>query len=136
MPVNSNIAVQTSSTIAWDGTAAFAGDLRTHTRFAWTFEVTTTLAADTVFKFQSAPADVANRCLPGAFTDVDAIPTCDNSIVAGLATVTLPAGTLAGAVCSGTLPCRPDAFIRLAAVSGNTANVKAVLLRQGPINTF
>lgn len=133
MPVQANIGIQTAGTVAWDGTAAFEADIRHYIRFGWVFEVTADIVADAVFKVQSAPSSVADPCVPGRFTDAEAIGTCQSPVLEGTAaSVTIPAGTKAGTVCSGTIPCRPGSFVRLASVSGDTADVKAVLLRQGP----
>lgn len=131
MPVQANITVGTVGTIAWDGTDTPHEDIRKYNRFGWSFKIVTELTADTTFTFQAAPADEADPCIPGAWEDVDAVPTCDGTIQPGQAMVTLPAGTQPG-VCGGVLPCRPGAFVRLQAGTGDTANVEAVLLRQGP----
>lgn len=133
MPVQANIGVQTTGTIAWDGAAAASADVRHHIRFGWVFEITATLAVDAVFKVQAAPASAADNCLPGVFTDVEAMGTCQSDVIAGTAAqVIIPAGTVVGTVCSGTIPCRAGAFVRLASVSGPTTDVRAILLRQGP----
>lgn len=133
MPVQANIGGQTSGTVAWDGAASFSADIRKFIRFGWVFEVIGAIAADAVFKVQAAPPSAADPCVPGAFVDVEAMGTCQSAVIEGTAAqVTIPAGTAVGTVCSGTIPCRPDAFVRLVPVSGTTANVKVVLLRQGP----
>lgn len=132
--MNSNPGIQNVPSIAWDGTTAFAKDISKFVRFGWSFEVIAPLAADTIFKVQAAPPSAADRCLPGTFVDVEAITICQAPVAAGeLAQFTLPAGTAVGTICSGTIPCRPNAFVRLAAVSGDTADVRAILLRQGPM---
>lgn len=134
MAVQSNIAIGTTGTVAWDGTNSFAADIRKHLRFAWSFEVTAAIAVDAVFNVQAAPPSAGNPCVPGAFVAVPEVSICDNIAQPGpQATVTIPAGTPIGTICGGTIPCRPDAFVRLASASGTTASVKAVLLRQGPV---
>lgn len=130
-----NPAIQNVVSRAWDGAAAYPADVRDFVSFAWSFEVVTTIAADAVFKVESAPKSDADPCVPGAFEDVEAIATCSGEAVpAGtLAEIRIPAGTLAGSLCSGTIPCRPGQFLRLSPVSGDTANVVAFMLRHGPI---
>jgi hypothetical protein len=132
MPIQSNIAIQTVGTVAWDGTVGASADIRKFVRFAWSFQIVTTLVADLVMGFEAAPVSAIDNCLPGTFVNVDAIASCTGVAVAGQATVTIPAGTVAGTICSGTIPCRSGAFIRLEAVSGDATALRAVLLRQGP----
>lgn len=132
--MNSNVAIQNEGVISWDGTTSFPRDIRKHTRFAWSFEVVTAIAADAVFNIEAAPPSAGDPCVPGAFAAVPEVSICDRPAEAGpQATVRIPAGTAAGTVCAGTIPCRPNAFVRLTPVSGDTANVKAVLVRQGPM---
>lgn len=131
MPVQSNPAIQNVPSLAWDGTASYPGDIRKFVRFGWSFEVLTTLAADAVFNIEAAPASEADPCEPGAFTAVPEVATCQGEAVGAQATITIPAGTVAGSICSGTIPCRPNAFVRLTHISGG-ANVRAFLVRQGP----
>lgn len=131
--MNSNVAIQNEGVVAWNGLASFPRDIRKHTRFAWSFEVTAAIAVDAVFNIQSAPPSDADPCVPGVFVPVPEISICDNIAVPGpQATVTIPAGTPIGTICSGTIPCRPDAFVQLTAASGTTASVTAVMVRQGP----
>lgn len=132
MPVQSNIAVGTTGVVAWDGTTSRPMDITTHTRFAWSFEVLTTLTEDAVFNIEAAPASDSDPCVPGTFEAVPEVATCSGTAEPGpQATVTIPSGTVAGTVCGGTIPCRPNKFVRLTHVSGG-ANVRAVGLRQGP----
>ena len=129
-----NIAIGTVGTIAWNGVAPFAADIRKHIRFAWSFEVVGPIAADAVFNIEAAPPSDADPCVPGPFEPVPEVSVCDFPAVPGpQATVTIPAGTPVGTVCGGTIPCRPNAFVRLVSASGSTANVRAVMLRQGPM---
>ena len=135
MPVQSNPAIQNVPMVAWDGAAARPGDVRNFVRFGWSFEVIAPIAVDAVFRVQSAPPSAADPCVPDVFTDVDEVATCQGEAVGGLfAEVTIPAGTPVGSICSGTIPCRPNAFVRLNSLSGTTASVLAILLRQGPRN--
>ena len=124
--------IQNVPLLAWDGAAATARDITKHTRFGYTFEVKADIGTDAVFGFQAAPASAADPCAPGAFTTVEEVPIC-TAVAAGTpARLTIPAGTKAGAVCHATLPCRPNKFLRLVAVSGDTANVVGVMVLQGP----
>lgn len=133
--MNSNPGIQNNASIAWDGTNAFAKDITKHRNFGWAFEVTGVIAADAVFKVQAAPPSAGDKCVPGTFADVQAITICQAPVTPGtLATFTVPAGTPVGTLCAGTIPCRPNTFVRLASVSGTVANVKAVLIRQGPMS--
>jgi len=132
MPVMSNVAIQNVGTLAWDGTTAFNADTRKHTRFAWSFEVTDTIVVDAVFNVQAAPASDADNCAPGTFANVKETPLCDQGDASADLTITIPAGTPAGTVCGGTIPCKSGAFIRLVSASGDTGNVRAVLVRNGP----
>lgn len=132
MPVQSNPAIQNVPALAWDGTTASAHDIRMFVRFGWSFEVLTTLAADAIFNVQAAPASATNDCLPGDFVAVPEVAICSDEAEPGdQAQIIIPAGTEAGTICSGTIPCRPNAFVRLNQVSGG-ANVRAILVRQGP----
>lgn len=131
--MNSNPGIQNNATVAWDGTTHRPGDISKHVNFGWSFEVIAALGADTIFKVQSAPPSVGDPCVPGAWTDVQRVPVCMSPLVAGVAQFTLPAGTPIGTVCAGTIPCRPDKFVRLQSVSGEPADVRAVLIRQGPM---
>lgn len=133
MPVQVNIGIGTTGTIAWDGTTAFPMDIRKHIRFGWSIEVTGAIAADAVFNIQSAPPSDANPCVAGTWVAVPEVSICDFPAVPGAqAKITIPAGTPVGTICSGTIPCRPNAFVRLVSSAGTTANVKVVALRQGP----
>ena len=46
--------------------------------------------------------------------------------------VHIPAGTKKGTICTGTLPCKPDAFIKVNAVSGDTGFFHVVVVLGGP----
>lgn len=135
MPVQSNPAIQNVPALAWDGALARAHDIRNFVRFGWSFEVVAPILVDAVFRVQAAPPSNADNCVPGVFADVDAVATCVGEAVGGLfAEVTIPAGTPVGSICSATIPCRPDAYVRLASVSGDTVAIVGILLRQGPRN--
>lgn len=133
--MNHNVGIQNVGSVAWDGLVSRPYDIRKFVRFGWSFEVIAPLAADTVFKVEAAPASAADPCVPGAFADVPEVSICDRpAIPAATSTITLPAGTAVGTICAGTIPCRPNAFVRLTPVSGDTADVRAVMIRQGPMN--
>jgi hypothetical protein len=132
--MNNNVAIQNVGTVAWDGTTSYPGDIRRFTRFAWSFETTADLTADAIFNVEAAPPSPADNCLPGTFEPVEEISICDVPAIPGpQATITIPDGTLAGTVCSGTIPCVPNAFVRLTALAGQTPTIRAVLIRQGPM---
>lgn len=132
--MNSNVGIQNVGTVAWDGVTARGYDIRKYVRFGWSFEVIGAIAADAVFNIQSAPPSEGDNCVPGAWVAVPDVAICDRPAVpAAQAIVTIPAGTPIGTVCAGTIPCRPDAFVRVNPAAGTTANVRAVLIRQGPM---
>jgi hypothetical protein len=124
--------VQNVASIAWDGTASSPKDVTAFNNFGFSFEVTAAIAADAVFKFQSAPPSAADPCVPGAFTDVVAIARCVTPAVGALETITIPAGTVVGSLCAGSIPCKSGKFLQIVPVSGTTANVKVTMTRQGP----
>lgn len=131
--MNSNPGIQNNATVAWDGTAAAAKDISKHVHFGWVFEVVGAIAANAVFKVQAAPPSAGDPCVPGTFVDVPAVGICEAPAQGALAQVTIPAGTPIGTTCAVAPHCRPDVFVRLASVSGTVANVRAVLVRQGPM---
>lgn len=132
--MNTNVGIQNVGTVAWDGVAARAYDIRKFVRFGWSFEVIAPIAVDAVFNIEAAPASDADPCVPGTFAPVPEVAICDRPAVpAAQATITIPAGTPVGTVCAGTIPCRPNAFVRISPASGDTADVRAVLIRQGPM---
>jgi hypothetical protein len=133
--MNLNYGVQNASKLAWSGTAARPIDIRSYVGFSFSFETTAVLAADTVFNIKSAPASGADPCVPGTFVPVPEVLTCTANFGAQpgpQASIVLPAGTPAGALCTAALPCRPDAFIELAAGSGDTASVVVTVGLHGP----
>lgn len=132
MPVQRNFAIQNQPRVAWTGAANRNIDIRKHVGFAFAFEVTTTLAADAVFNIEAAPASEADPCVPGTFAAIPEIATCVGAETAAQSTVTIPSGTVAGTVCTGTIPCRSGAFIRLVSASGPTNNVLGAVVLHGP----
>lgn len=132
MPVQKNWAIQNQPRVAWDGEASFPLDIRKHVGFAFSFEIATALTQDTVFEIQAAPPSVADNCVPGAFVAVPEIANCEGAEGAANSRITLLAGTPARTICSGTIPCRPDAFVQIVAVSGQTAQVRVAAVLSGP----
>lgn len=136
--MNINVASQNQGIVAFTGVAVAAVsspiDLRHHVNFGFTFNILADIGADTKFKVQSAPPSDADPCLPGNFVDVPEVVTCDWLTRQGAATseILIPAGTKKGAICSGTLPCKPDAFVQIVPVSGETADVQVVAVLGGP----
>ena len=127
-----NPAIQTPGVIAWDGANAKFHDVRAFIDFAFSFEVVGALAADAKFVVQFAPESAGDPCVPGVPYDAPANAVCADGLAPGaLAEVVIKAGTTIGSLCSGTVPCRPEKFVGLRHVSGG-ANVRAVLVRQGP----
>lgn len=133
MPVQKNWAIQNQPRVAWNGTTSRPIDIRKHVGFAFAFEVIAPLAADTIFELQAAPASAVDRCVPGAFAAIPEIASCAGEDALGsVSRVTIPAGTAVGSVCTGTIPCRPNAFVRIVAVSGDTADVLVAAVLSGP----
>lgn len=132
--MQANVGIQNQGVVAWDGTNTFPRDITKHVRFGFVFEVTTTLGADTTFNIMAAPESPSDPCVPGAFEPVPEISICDIPLIpAAQAAVTLPAGTLAGTICAGTIPCRPNKFVALAPAAGEVSSVRVVMVRQGPM---
>jgi hypothetical protein len=138
--MNLNVASQNQGVLAYAGASGAvalngAVDIRHHVNFAFTFRVTVDIAVDAVFEVEAAPADAVDPCLPGAFHNVEEVLTCRASwgtVPAPDSKIAIPAGTKAGSICTATLPCKPDAFIKVLPVSGDTANVEVVVILGGP----
>src|SRR5262245_59611131 len=119
--MNINVATQNQGVLAFANAAAIgsvggAVDLRHHVNFGFTFQVIADIAADAVFEVEAAPASDADPCVPGAWHDVAEVMSCDWLTAGPPATkseIKIPAGTKAGSICTATLPCKPDAFIRV-----------------------
>lgn len=131
--MNHNNAIQNVASRAWAGSTAYPADMSEFVYHAFAFEVIADIGVDAVFKVQSAPASAGDPCVPGTFTDIDATPTCMGELFAPGTdeTITIPAGTPVGSLCSAAIPCRQK-FVRLAAVSGETGDVLAYHVRSGP----
>jgi hypothetical protein len=108
-------------------------DIRGYIGFSFTANVITDIVTDAVFNIQAAPPDVVDPCLPGTLVDVPEVPICDlPAQPAAQSTFLIPAGTPAGSRCSIFMPCKPDAFVAVLPVSGDTANVEIVVGLHGP----
>lgn len=130
-----NYARQNASRVAWDGGAAASIDIRHHIGFTFTFEAVQDLANETIFNVMAAPPDAVDPCIAGAWEPVPEVLTCINDWGAQpgpQATIVLPAGTPAGSLCTATLPCRPNAFLSLAAAGGDTGSVRVTAGLHGP----
>lgn len=135
--MNLNTAVQNPGVLAFTGINAAAVsaavDIRRYNNYAFTFEVVAALAANTVFNVQAAPPSDADPCLPGTFVDVPEVLTCTGvGIPAPNSHITIPAGTPIGSICTAALPCKPDAFVKVVPVSGDTADIRVVVTLSGP----
>ena len=130
-----NTAIQNTGLLAWDGAAAASIDVRKHIKFGWTFEVMNNIGVDTEFEVFVAPPDAADPCIAGAYEPVEEVLTCVatwGTMPQPTTQIVLPAGTVAGQKCWASIPCKPDAFVLLKGVSGDTANVRAVMVLSGP----
>lgn len=136
--MNINVASQNQGVVAWTGLGAPnnpAIDIRHHVHFGFTFQVDTDIAADAVFEVQAAAPSDADPCAPGQFDPVEETITCMapwGTVPSPQSKVTIPAGTKAGTICTGTLPCKPNAFIKVMPVSGDTGRVQVVAVLGGP----
>lgn len=131
--MNHNVGIRNPGLIAWNGAAAFPRDITKFLHFGFTFEVVAAVAVDAVFNIVSHPGTLADPCVPGAASPVPEVALCDGAEAGPQATVTIPAGTPIGTICSGTIPCFPDKFVSLAAASGTVASIRAVMVFNGPM---
>jgi len=133
MLVNYGLQNQAQTAFAAAAVASAPVDIRGYVGFSFTANVITAIATDAVFNVQAAPPSDADPCLPGTFVDVPEVPICSvPAVPAPQSTFAIPAGTPAGARCSIFMPCKPDAFIQVLPVSGDTANVEIVIGLHGP----
>jgi hypothetical protein len=135
--MNINVASQNQGVLAFAAAAAAspAVDIRYHNHFAFTFHVLSDIAVEALFEVNAAPPSDADPCLPGAFVDVEEVLTCRapwGVVPNTQSRVAIPVGTKAGSICTATLPCKPDAFIKMVPVSGDTAKVEVVVVLGGP----
>src|SRR5262245_29781706 len=130
-----NQGMQNQGAVAFAAAAAAspAIDLRQHVNFSFTANTTAAIVVDAVFNIQAAPPSDADPCVPGAFADVPEVVICSLPAQPAAAShFTIPAGTPAGSMCSVYMPCKPDAFVKVLPVSGDTANVQVVAGLHGP----
>jgi hypothetical protein len=138
--MNINTASQNQGVLAWRAITASnlnpPIDIRRHVNFAFSFHVVADILVDADFEVAAAPADPTNPCVPL----LPQHPVAEVITCAGPWGVTpnpeshiiIPAGTKAGAICTATLPCKPDAFIQLEPVSGDTGKIEVVAILSGP----
>ena len=133
MLVNYGLQNQAQTAFSAAAVASVPVDIRGYVGFSFTANVKTDIATDAVFNVQAAPPDAVDPCLPGTFVDVPEVPICSIPAVPGPQSIfTIPAGTIAGSRCSVFMPCKPDAFITVNPLSGDTANVEIVVGLHGP----
>jgi hypothetical protein len=137
--MNINVARQNQGVLAWRALSAVnlnpPVDIRHHVSFGFTFHVLADIVADAIFEVVAAPASDADPCLPGAQHPVEEVITCMGPWGATPnpeSQIIIPAGTKAGSICSATLPCKPDAFIQVEPVSGDTGKIEVVVVLGGP----
>jgi hypothetical protein len=135
--MNLNVAIQHPGVLAYTGINAAALtpaiDIRPYINFAYTFKVLVDIAVAAVFEFQAAPPSVGDPCVAGAFVAVPETPICsDPAVPDAFSRVTIPVGTKAGTMCMVALPCRPNAFVKVISVSGDTSAVQVVATLSGP----
>ena len=134
--MNLNSASQNQGVIAWSAAVANAPiDLRHHVSFGFTFHVKSDIAAEAIFEVVAAPASDVDPCVPGAQYPVEEVLTCTASwgvVPNTKSQIHIPVGTKAGSMCTATLPCKPDAFIQVEPVSGDTGKVDVVVVLGGP----
>ena len=138
--MNINTATQNRGVVAWRAITAVnlnpPIDVRQHINFSFTFHVVADIVVDAVFEFAAAPADPVNPCVPLLPQyKVQEVPTCMapwGPVPPVDTYVTIPAGTKAGSLCMATLPCKPDAFVQVEPVSGDTGKIEVVAILSGP----
>jgi hypothetical protein len=137
--MNLNIASQHQGVIAWNAKAAPVNpgiDIRQHNGFSFTFTVDSDITADAVFEVRSAPPLPSDNCMGDVANakDIPEVLMCamPGQVAAPKSQIIFPVGTKAGTVCTATIPCRPDAFIKVFAVSGDTGRVIVVAVLSGP----
>lgn len=137
--MNFNTASQHQGVIAWRAVTASnlnpPVDLRHHNSFGFTFHVTADITADAKFELVAAPPSDADPCVPGQQHPVEEVISCAGPwgiTPNAKSEVIIPVGTKAGSICTATLPCKPDAFIQIEAVSGDTGKIEVVITLSGP----
>jgi hypothetical protein len=130
-----NVAYQNEGQVTWASAGVNkAIDIRRHIGFGFTFKADSDILADAVFEIRAAPPSDADQCVEGIFHDIEEVFTCSASWGAVPATksfVTVPAGVKKGGICTATLPCKPDAFVKVFPVSGDTGKIEIVVTLSG-----
>jgi hypothetical protein len=134
--MNLNVASQNQGVLAWaPAISNLPVDIRHHVNFGFTFRATTDVLVDAVFEVVAAPPSDADPCIPGAQHPIEEVLTCHapwGTVPNAKTQIVIPAGTKKGTICSATLPCKPDAFIQVEPVSGDTGKVEVVVVLGGP----
>jgi hypothetical protein len=137
--MNLNVASQNQGVLAWRAITAVnlnpPVDIRHHNNFGFSFHVVADIAVDAIFEVVAAPPSDADPCLPGAQHPVEEVLTCRapwGTVPNPESQIVIPAGTKAGSICTATLPCKPDAFIQVEPVSGDTGKIEVVVILGGP----
>jgi hypothetical protein len=137
--MNLNIASQHQGLIAWSALAGPVNpgiDIRQHNGFSFTFNVDSDITADAVFEVRSAPPLPTDNCMGDVAnaSDIPEVMMCamPGQIAAPKSQIIIPTGTKAGTVCTATIPCRPDAFVKVFAVSGDTGRITVIAVLSGP----
>lgn len=130
--MNSNPNIQNVPCLVWDGVKMEPLDIRRFARFGFTVKVKADLAEPAVLKVMCADPSEDDPCVPGEFLPVPEAPICDAGLRAEETTVIVPAGTVAGTVCTFTINCKAGAFISFVAESGPAADIEILAVLQGP----
>jgi hypothetical protein len=131
--MNLNYATQHQGRVAWDGTAATPIDIRRHVGYSFTFEATANVVADAVFNVEAARPMSRTSVRRGPSRRSKRWSTANSGRQRqGHRPPSRSRPALAGTVCTAALPCKPNAFVRLASGGGDTAKVKAVAILSGP----
>ena len=134
--MNINVATQNQGVVAWASAVSnLPVDVRQHNNFGFTFQATSDITTDAIFEIVAAPADAANPCIPGQQHPIEEVLICSapwGIVPSDKSQITIPAGTLKGALCTATLPCKPDAFVQVEPVSGDTGKINVVIVLGGP----
>lgn len=129
--MNFNVGLVNPAVIMWDGTTARDRDISGAIAFGFSIEVVTTLTADATLFFASANGSDTDPNVPGAFSPLLEPLLCQiPSASTTQASLTIPAGTVAGTVLAATVPCVPGKFIRLTAGT-NAASLRVVIVYHG-----
>jgi hypothetical protein len=130
-----NVATQNEGHVAWiSAISNKAVDIRRHVGFGFTFTADSDITTDAVFEVRAAPPSDVDPCVEGIFHDIEEVFACSASwgvVPAAKSLITVPAGVKKGGVCTATLPCKPDAFVKVFPVSGDTGKIEIVVTLSG-----